>query len=401
MNKKLLFLIPFFFECITSFFALSIPYVAMNLDANQAQIGLISTIFIIAQLPIFFIIGKLVNKFGKYPMIYTGALIITLFIVFTGYSPKLYILTILSSLGFLGHAIFYPSLQALMGDYSNSEERPKNVGIYNMGWCFGSAFVGISRSYIVEIFGNINSLLYAGCICGIICMVLVTVNYFMHKNKVKVSMGEWDEADEPAPRNNNVYLTIGRLGLFIGFVSHGAYNYILPKLLREKGWADPLILQVTGMFLVGQAIGVILCAFWKFWKERIYPQVLANLVFLITAIIVILLLQTDIITNIFSDTNILLSILFLLCGFAMAVCYTMALFHAVSSEKKERPKNTGFHEGVVAGGEVTACIVGSIGGKLFDITSIAPLKNLCFYFIIGWVILNFILYTYLKYNKLK
>ena len=400
MNRILLFLIPFFFECITSYFALSIPYLAMDLGGNQAQIGIISTIFIIAQLPIFFIIGKLVNKFGKYPMIYFGAIVITLFIVFTGYSPKLGILTVLASLGFLGHGIFYPSLQALMGDYSNAENRPRNVGIYNMGWCFGSAFVGISRSYIVEYFGNIHSLLYAGCICGVICIILVTVNYFMHKNKAKVVASE-DEAEEPVPLNNNVYLLIGRLGLFIGFVSHGAYNYILPKLLREKGWADPVILQATGMFLVGQAIGVILCAFWKFWKERIYPQVLANLVFLISAVIVILLIQTDIIDDMIKNPYIMLCGLFLVCGFAMAVCYTMALFHAVSSDKKERPKNTGFHEGVVAGGEVVACIVGSIGGKLFDITYVAPLKNLCFYFIICWVILNLILYGYLKSTKLK
>ena len=399
MNRILLFLIPFFFECITSYFSLSIPYLVMDLGGNQAQIGVISTIFVVAQLPIFFIIGKLVNKFGKFPMIYCGAAIITAFILFTGYSPKLYILTVLASLGFLGHAIFYPSLQALMGDYSSNENRPRNVGIYNMGWCFGSAFVGVSRSYIVEIFNSINSLLYAGFICGIICIILVTVNYFMLKNKAKQVAGE--EIEEPTPHNNNIYLLIGRLGLFVGFLSHGAYNYILPKLLREKGWSDPIILQVTGMFLIGQAVGVILCAFWKFWRERIYPQVLANIVFLVSALIVVLLIQTDLFKTIVTKENILLCILFLMCGFSMAVCYTMALFHAVSSDKKERPKNTGFHEGIVAGGIVVACLIGSVGGKLFDLTGFVPFKLLCFYFIMCWVVLNIILYGYLKYTKLK
>lgn len=389
MNRILLFLIPFFFESITSFFVASIPYLAMDLGGNQAQMGVVSTIFIAAQLPLFFIVGKLMDRFGKYPIIYIGCAIITVFIFVTSKSPTLVILTVLGSIGHLGHAIFYPSLQALMGDMSSGEKLTKDVGIYNMGWCFGAAFVALSAPFIREMSGSIKGLLYAGCICGILTAVLVTVNYFMSKNRSKTEFGETD-TDDTVPAHNNEYMLMGRLGMFLGFFSYAAYRFILPKILREAGWSDALILQCTGMFMVGEALGIIGCAFLVFWKGKILPQVISNLWLLVCAALVL-----------FVRNSVCLSGMFFVCGVAMAVCYTMALFHAVSSHSRERSRNTGFHEGIVAAGMVGACLFGSLGGKIADVTSIEYFKYLPFYIIIITALFNICVFGILKKKKFK
>ncbi|MBQ0105123.1 MAG: MFS transporter [Armatimonadetes bacterium] len=386
MNRKLLFAIPFFFESITSFFLAAIPYLAMDLGGRQSQVGLVSTILLAAQIPFFYIIGSLVNRFGKYPVLYAGSVLITVFVFITSKSPNLRFLTVLATIGFLGHAIFYPALQALMGDMSTGERLTKDVGVYNMGWCFGAAFVAVSSPYIYEIANGVRGLLYAGCFCGIVSAVLVTYNYIISKNKSKVQKTDVT-AEESVPENNNVYLLMGRLGMFLGFFSYGAYRYILPIIFREFGWQDSLILLVTGMFMVGEAIGVIGCAFITFWKMKTAPQIIANIVFFACALSVL-----------FLKIPWILGAFFLVCGIAMAVCYTSALFHAVSSHSSVRAKNTGYHELIVASGMVAACLVGSLGGKLMDMFVMSSMKFLPIYVIMAFVVFNLFIYKYLGRN---
>ena len=181
MNRLILFLIPFFFESITCCFLRSITYLGMDLGGNQAQIGLINTIFIAAQIPLFFMVGKSVNKFGKYTVIYTGILLITLFIFLTSRSESLLTLTITATVGFLGHALFYPPFQALMGDMSSGKKLTKDVGIYNMGWCIGGACAALVQGPIVDYAHNLKGLLYLGMVCGLIDFLLLSINYTILK----------------------------------------------------------------------------------------------------------------------------------------------------------------------------------------------------------------------------
>lgn len=377
MNRTLLFLIPFFFESMVSYFIKGIPFLTTHLGGDQAQIGLISSIIIAAQLPFYFIMGFLTKKFGKYGVMGAGLFLMTVFSVVTVLMKHIPIMATMATICYLGHAIFYPALQALMGDLSNKDRMAKDVGVYNMGWCFGSAMVGLSSPYICELFG-INALFYIAGICGIISAVFVIINYVQTKNK-KIEKFTIENNDDNVPEHNEEYLLIGRLGMFLGYFTYTSLVLILPKILLDLNWKESRILFVTGLFVVGQAIGIIGCALLNFWKGRIFLQYIANFVFLISAFLTIVI-----------PIAWVLGTIYFITGMVMSMCYTMALYHAVSSHSSVRAKNTGMHEGVVAAGMVAGTLIGSLGGALVNLTLIEFFKYLGFAFIIFFVIFNFI-----------
>lgn len=377
MSRLFLFLIPFFFESMVSYFVKGIPFLTINLGGDQAQIGLISSIIIAAQLPFYFIMGFLTKKFGKYGVMSGGLFLMIVFSIVTVLMKNIPIMAIVATICYLGHAIFYPAFQALMGDLSDKERMSKDVGFYNMGWCFGSAMVGLSAPYICEIF-SINALFYIAGLCGIISAVFVIINYVKTKN-IKIVKFSEENNDDNIPKNNDEYLIIGRLGMFLGYFTYTSLVMILPKILLDLNWTEAKILFITGLFVVGQAIGIIGCAFLTFWRGRVFPQYIANFVFLLSALLTII-----------TPIPWVLGTIYFITGLGMSMCYTMALFHAVSSHSSVRAKNTGMHEGVVAAGMVGGTLIGSLGGLLVNLTHIDIFKYSGFAFIILVVLFNFV-----------
>lgn len=387
MNRILLFLIPFFFESMVSYFIKGIPFLTIDLGGDQAQIGLISSIIIAAQLPLYFIMGFLTKKFGKYGVMSAGLFLMVVFSILTVFMKNIPLMAVIATICYLGHAIFYPALQALMGDLSDKERMSKDVGIYNMGWCFGASMVGLTSPYICDLFG-IKFMFYSAGLCGILASVFLIVNYIQTKNREIVKLEE-ENNDDNVPKNNDEYLIIGRLGMFLGYFTYTSLTLILPKILLDLNWSESTILFVTGLFVVGQAIGIIGCAFLTFWKGRIFPQYIANIIFILSALLTIV-----------APIPWVLGTIYFITGLGMSMCYTMALFHAVSSHSSVRAKNTGMHEGVVASGMVGGTLIGSLGGLLVNVTHIDQFKYLGFAFIILVVLFNFVYIPFLS-KKIK
>jgi len=390
VNRIIIYLMAFFFESNFSFALSAMPIFASQLGANISQVGLITAIITLAKLPVNLTAGRLSEKTGRFPIMFAGLFLIITFTFLASKSTSLLMLTIFGVLFSFGSAGFYPAFQALIGDISKGNLLTKNVGVFNVGWCTGASFVAISSPFIVRLFltMGIRSLLLVGSCCGLISCVFVIIAKFKTLKKNADVVDSVDDVEEVVPKNNSIYLLIGRMSMFTGFFSYGAFRMILPKILLDYGWQDTLILQVTGMFMVGQAIGIIGTAVCPFWKGKVYPQVIAQIIFVISSICVM-----------FYKIPLLLGVCFMFSGIAMSVAYTLALFHAVSVAKKERGKNTGFHESLVAFGILFACLVGVVAGKFISITGIEGFENLPFCVIILITCVNFIVF-YIKSKKL-
>ena len=348
-NKYYIFSIASFFEMGLSFSYSAIPLLAIAFGGSVESISLLTGLVVFSRMPLNLVAGHLSEKYGRFSLMFIGIFMLGVFSLCAIYSKTLLMLGTFGILLSLGAAVYYPSCQALVGDISNGKFLVKNLAGYNTGWCLGAALVAILSPLIVNLWGT--RALFGFAVIMVIMSFIFTL-IFRRKKKVEKDLNLTFETKNALPHANNSFLLIGRMGLFTGFFAFSAIRLVFPKIASDANWSESTILGVTGFFLIGEGIGVIFGAIKPYWKGKIYPQIIAYIIFILTGLVMC-----------FSRDYILLSIFFFLAGMSTATAYTLTIFHALANPKK-RGKKTGFNEALVATGVMSASMFGIIAGFL-------------------------------------
>ena len=152
MNKK--FRSPLFLMALTIFIDFAgfglilplLPFWAEHLGANPTEIGLILTIYALAQFIFTPILGSLSDRFGRKPIIIGSLLIEAFSLALTGFAGSLVVLLIARFIGGIG-ASNIGSAQAVVSDVTPSEGRARGMGMIGaaigLGFVIGPAVGGI------------------------------------------------------------------------------------------------------------------------------------------------------------------------------------------------------------------------------------------------------------------
>ncbi len=123
-----------------------LPFWAEHLGANPTEIGLILTIFALAQFIFTPILGSLSDRFGRKPIIIASLLIEAFSLALTGFAGSLIVLLIARFIGGIG-ASNIGSAQAVVADVTPPEGRARGMGIIGaaigLGFVIGPAIGGI------------------------------------------------------------------------------------------------------------------------------------------------------------------------------------------------------------------------------------------------------------------
>jgi multidrug resistance protein len=114
------------------------PFWAERLGANAMVVGLLVTIYSLAQFIFTPVLGSLSDRYGRKPIIFTSLLIEAVSLAFSGLAWSLPILALARFIGGLG-ASNIGSAQAVVADVTSPQERAKGMGI--IGACIGLGFV--------------------------------------------------------------------------------------------------------------------------------------------------------------------------------------------------------------------------------------------------------------------
>ena len=144
MNK--MFRSPLFLMALTIFIDFAgfglilplLPFWAEHLGANPTEIGLILTIYALAQFIFTPILGSLSDRFGRKPIIIGSLLIEAFSLALTGFAGSLVVLLIARFIGGIG-ASNIGSAQAVVSDVTPPEGRARGMGM--IGAAIGLGFV--------------------------------------------------------------------------------------------------------------------------------------------------------------------------------------------------------------------------------------------------------------------
>ncbi len=115
-----------------------LPFWAQHLGANPVQVGLILTVYSLAQFLFLPVLGRLSDRFGRRPVILWSLLIETLASALTALAGTFILLLVVRFIGGMGAANI-GSAQAVVSDTTTPAERAKGMGM--IGAAIGLGFV--------------------------------------------------------------------------------------------------------------------------------------------------------------------------------------------------------------------------------------------------------------------
>lgn len=122
-----------------------LPFWAQHLGASPVQVGLILTVYSLAQFLFLPVLGRLSDRFGRRPIILWSLLIETLSLALTALSGSFLLLLVARFIGGMGAANI-GSAQAVVSDTTPPAERAKGMGFIGaaigMGFVLGPALGG-------------------------------------------------------------------------------------------------------------------------------------------------------------------------------------------------------------------------------------------------------------------
>ena len=123
-----------------------LPFWAEKLGANPAQVGLILTVYALAQFLFTPVLGALSDRFGRKPIIIVSLLIEALSFALTALAGSLWLLLLARFIGGMG-ASNIGTAQAVVADTTTAESRARGMGLIGasigLGFVIGPAVGGV------------------------------------------------------------------------------------------------------------------------------------------------------------------------------------------------------------------------------------------------------------------
>ena len=336
------FLIPWFSDGAFALAATAAPLLALRFGADAMVLGVMGFAAHAIRVPLCLTFGQVSERVGRTQIAVPAMFVAAVGMVGLALSWGIVPVAVFYWLLVACAGAFYPPLQALIGDVSRRGHLRKNLGAFNLGWCIGGAVAALGAGWLV-LFG-LPLVAYVAAGAALVSVALVVA----WRGK---PAAEAQESPGGLPDYPESLLLIARMGLFTGFFGYSIIRNVFPKLGQDLGWSDPRIAKVVAMVLVGQAAGMLAATASPWWRGKLWPQVGAQGVMIVSACGMVV-----------ASSPALLGACFLAVGFALSVAYSGALYYGLSS-RTSRGRNTGIHESLVSAGYTVGSLLGGIAAQ--------------------------------------
>jgi len=348
-TRAFCFAVPALMDGALQLAQVALPLLAIRFGASALFLGMMRSTAQAVRLPFCFGSGMLSDRVGRTRVIIPAVSLA--FLACLGFAAArnnaqllvLYVLLMVSI------GAFYPALQAFIGDHSPKGELRKNLSWFNVGWTIGGSVCALVSGYLLAAKQVLPFTISA-------FMVLIVIQVLIRWAQLPVvGSGAPNDAGVRADDGPGPLLLISRIGHFLGFFGFSMTMSLFPKLGVELGMSEGTIGVVVGMALVGQAIGIFLSSAGPWWRGKLWPQLLAQGMAAASGVIVY-----------FAVSRLLFSAAFLLQGISLGIAYTGALYYGLQA-RTNMGRNTGIHESLVAGGNISGAFLGGLAAQLISL----------------------------------
>jgi len=330
----------------------ALPLVAIRLGANPWFLGMLGWTAQTVRLPCTIGSGLLSDKIGRtrviIPACMLGVLACAGFAMARSMGQLLLFYIIMSA----AVGLFYPALQAFIGDHSPQGELRKNLSWFNAGWTVGGSVCALAAGVLLERWSGLPFVLASA-------LAFITILLVMAWSRTKLTShalpSEELQAVAPPVAGQGSLLVIARMGHFLGFFGFAMSRLQFPKLATELRMSEKTIALLVGTMLVGQALGILAGNISPWWRGKLWPQLLAQGMLVASGIAVYL---------VFSP--FMFGAAFLIQGTGLGIAYTGALYYGLQA-RTNMGRSTGVHEALVASGNIAGSFLGGLTAQFINL----------------------------------
>lgn len=348
-NRFYSLIVPWFADGAMAFMQRAMPLLAVQLGVGPGLLGIMGASGQIVRLPLTLISGNLSEKVGRATVIVPAAVIIAAAAVGLGFTHTPAGILLFYAIGLGAFGVFYPPLQALIGDVSHPKRLRKNLGAFGIGWCVGGAMAGLTAGWLVKRGLPLTFFFGAGYVLVAGALALV----WSRTTRPYVPNPSENEAEQTVDQTGwmspGKLLVISRMGLVTGVFGVAAVGILFtPVAINILHWSKAETATIGSMAMVGQAVSVLSTYASAWWRGKLWPQIAAQSVLLACGIVICL-----------ASSKLILALAFLGVGLAHGIAYTAALYHGLMTGPS-KGRQGGMHECIVSCGHIAGNILGGL-----------------------------------------
>jgi MFS family permease len=346
------------------FFLIStaVPFKVLELGGGPVALGLAPAVASLAYVAFTLLTGRWSDRGGRTWFCWAGNLSLVAFAVLAFQIRDLALLISALVLMSLGKALFWPVLQATLGDLSGPGELERNTAAFNVSWSSGKSLGFLAGGLLLARFGFQVTFL---------CGSALVVGSFLALPRPAVMQGAVAAMQGTAARRGGTAAAMARgtattgvadvsaalrtafrrmawLANLASYGTAGVLGYHLPDWFSRRGWdagrfglflAVIFLVQTVVLGLLGRRVRFAFSA-----RRLLAPQLLA----LLAAVLLPLL-------------GSFLPVLLLapLFGLAFGVTYAGSIYYSLHA-REQRGRNAGIHEALVGAGGFLPPLLGGL-----------------------------------------
>jgi len=326
----------------------AVPYKVLSLGGGALELGVTPTVSSVFYITLTHLAGRGSDRWGRYRMARYGALAMILFGALAYAAPHWARLLLVMPLLGLGAALYWPAIQAGVGDLSRGpRELERHTGRFNLAWSLGKSLGFLAAGLLLARYDFHATFLTA--------IGLIALSIFGLPRR------EVEDAEEPAEEPSAAEITDARRQAFrrmawmanaLAFGAGAILTNFLPQIFEQRGWPESRFGLLLGLLYTLQTLVFLLLSgkvrFTYSLRRLLAPQILAA-----GALLAMPLLP---------GYWPLLALMPLL-GLSFGVCYSASIYYSLDTDSG-RGRNAGVHESLIGTGILLFPLLGGLLARL-------------------------------------
>ncbi len=314
----------------------AIPLQAAELHASSLQLGFLavlgSGVYVAAAL----LFGRLSDRGPRMAMARLGAwLRAGASLAFLAARSVPLLMAFMPLLG-VANGLFWPGLQAAVGEARPEGELRRNLGGFNVSWSTGKMFGFLIGGIILARRGSQPVFVLAAVLAVVVAVLLPNVRPHADWSESRLGAGASGALDRA--RHGSSWRRIGWLANFTFFGIGAILNYHYPKLLLSIGLTGQDFGIFLGLIYFFQTLAFIFLARWAGWHFRSWPLLVAQSLGLVSLALLV-----------FLRTRFLIWATAPGIGLGLGLSYSSSIYYSLY-HVRGRGRSTGIHEGLLGTG---------------------------------------------------
>ncbi len=331
--------------------SLALPLWGLHLAASSSQLGLLGSAMRLPNMLLALTFGRLSDTLGRKVPAITSCLLLFIIYAITPMASSVMTLALFAALIGASVALFWPSMQAWVGDLRpSSGSLGVSTSSFNAAWSAGSMMGNLLAGALFQVHMGLpfwsSSLL----------VLLIAVFLFRTPTTAPVRPQEDAAAVNAAHPDHDSFLRAAWIGNFSAYCTFGIIMNLFPELGHAEFNLSPFAIGCLIM-LLGLARTI---TFWYMGRWIAWPYQTRFMFRSLPAAALGLLLIA------FAPTPWLLVPGFVILGSVMGFSFNSSLLYSLSSPENVGAK-TGRHETMAVGGIMTGSLLGGILAETFGL----------------------------------